>query len=93
MKAFPAVLLLSGAAAVVAGVITRACAPDVSSQLANAWCGPALQTLLGQAPSFVHQHCAGCAMLVAGAGMVATSLLVAVWDRLNAAPLAVKVTK
>ena len=80
VKAFPAVLFLSGVTSTIAGAVTRSCDQDASSQLAHAWCGPPLQAL-----SSAHEHCAGCVMLVAGVALVAASLVVTFWKRPAAA--------
>lgn len=76
MKAFPAVLMLSGVAVAITGAVKRTCDQDASSQLAHAWCGPPLQSL-----SMAHEHCAGCVMMVTGLALIALSLVVTVWKR------------
>lgn len=80
MKAIPAVLLLSGVTAALAGALTRSCDQDVASQIAHAWCGPALQTM-----SVAHEHCAGCVLLVAGLTLITVSLAIVAWKRPAAA--------
>ncbi len=88
MKAFPAVLMLSGVAVAITGVVKRTCDQDASSQLAHAWCGPSLQSM-----SVAHEHCAGCVMLVAGLALIAVSLVLAVRTRPTAAVAHAKARK
>lgn len=64
-------LPLSGAVATLAGVSIRSCSPDIPDALLTSFCGkmPTSAFALAQ-----HGHCAGCALIAAGAAMIAASL-------------------
>jgi len=62
-----AATFLSGIAAWLTGASIRSCQPDIPSELANAWCGPAVANPFAAA---THAHCAGCVMMFVGVALV-----------------------
>lgn len=71
-------LPLSGAVATLTGVFIRSCTTDIPRELLTSFCGNALASPFSMA---MHAHCAGCAMIVSGAAMVAVSALFHVRQR------------
>lgn len=74
-------LPLSGAVATLAGVSIRSCFPAIPSDLLTSFCGKMPTSAFGLAQ---HGHCAGCALIVAGAAMIAAAFVL----RLRRRPLA-----
>ena len=66
------VVFLSGLAAAIAGAFIRSCSDGgLPAEFTQSWCG-------GSPLHFAaatHQHCAGCALIVAGIGLMASSPL------------------
>lgn len=73
-------LPLSGAVATLTGVFIRSCTPDIPPELLTSFCGDALTSPFGMA---AHAHCAGCALVASGAGMLALSALLHVRRRVT----------
>lgn len=73
------ITFLSGAAAVIAGLFAHSCGGSLPQDLLHSWCGvPPPQ------PAFLaHLHCAGCVTIGAGVGLLALSILMAVWPELR----------
>ncbi|HVY87955.1 MAG TPA: hypothetical protein VG942_03755 [Hyphomonadaceae bacterium] len=63
-------VFLSGFAAMLAGAFIRSC-DGAENLLLRAWCGKAPLDLSAMS----HQHCAGCALAVAGMTLIAVSPL------------------
>jgi len=64
------VVLPVGIATALTGAFIRSC-ESVPAELLNAWCGaPPRAALLAQ-----HQHCFGCALVVAGLALAALSFM------------------
>jgi hypothetical protein len=61
------VVFLSGFTTTAAGAFIRSCSDRFPAEFANAWCGASPPPLM----EFNHAHCAGCAMMTAGIGLIA----------------------
>jgi hypothetical protein len=76
-------VFLSGLAVTLTGAFLRSCETGVADTLSHSWCGVAPP--LGLASS-AHGHCAGCVLITAGIGLVASSPMLLDW----ASPLAAR---
>ena len=76
----PAALFLSGLSAVIAGAFIQACQPTTPFQLPTSFCGPALHDVTAG----LHQHCAGCVTMLAGAAVMLAATLMPVLRRIRA---------
>jgi hypothetical protein len=65
-------VFLSGLTATIAGAFIRSCSESgLLAEVAQSWCGGSPLQFAAAA----HQHCAGCALIVAGVGLIAVSPL------------------
>ena len=65
-------VFLSGFTATIAGAFIRSCSESgLPAEFAQSWCGASPLHFASAA----HPHCAGCALIVAGIGLIAASPL------------------